>query len=174
MILAPPGEPLLLTSIQTDLFLLGLRSGSLDVLSSTAEKAILSVDYDWTEQRVFWVTVDTDSIRWSSLDHKTTGTLMKGRLSLQVQQRWRARSPSRCNSHRHPSRLCGRGLAGEEPVLDRRRQQPDRCHQAEEEHGGVAGPQRHPGPRPRSASLARSATTERVSQSSGSEANLAR
>lgn len=93
MTLTPPGEPLLLTSIQTDLFLLGLRSGSLDILSSAAKKAILSVDYDWMEQKVFWVTVDTDSIRWSSLDHKTTGTLIKGRLSLQVEQRWRARSP---------------------------------------------------------------------------------
>lgn len=74
----PSGEPFLLSSVQTDLFLLGLRSGSLDVLSSSAARAILSVDYDWMEQRVFWVTVDTDSIRWSSLDHKTTGTLIKG------------------------------------------------------------------------------------------------
>lgn len=77
--LSPPsGEPFLLSSVQTDLLLLGLRSGSLDVLLSSAKKAILSVDYDWKEQRVFWVTVDTDSIRWSSLDRKTTGTLIKG------------------------------------------------------------------------------------------------
>lgn len=48
------------------------------MLPSSAEKAILSVDYDWWEQRVFWVTVDTDSIRWSSLDHSTAGTLIKG------------------------------------------------------------------------------------------------
>uniref|UniRef100_A0A3Q3N1G3 Low-density lipoprotein receptor related-protein 13 n=1 Tax=Mastacembelus armatus TaxID=205130 RepID=A0A3Q3N1G3_9TELE len=71
------GEPFLLTSIQTDLFLFGLRSGSLDVLSSSAKKAILSLDYDWKQQRVFWVSLDTDSIRWSSLDQKTTGTLIK-------------------------------------------------------------------------------------------------
>lgn len=94
MTLAPSGEPLLLTSIQTDLLLLGLRSGSLDVLSSAAKKAILSVDYDWKEQRVFWVTVDTDSINWSSLDHMTTGTLIKGRLSARVEWRCRAYSPS--------------------------------------------------------------------------------
>ncbi|XP_068576830.1 very low-density lipoprotein receptor isoform X3 [Cebidichthys violaceus] len=72
------GEPFLLTSVQTDLFLFGLRSGSLDVLSSSAKKAILSLDYDWREQRVFWVSLDTDGIKWSSLDQKTTGTLIKG------------------------------------------------------------------------------------------------
>lgn len=72
------GEPFLMSSVQTDLFLLGLRSGSLDVLSSSAKKAILSLDYDWREQRVFWVSLDTESIRWSSLDQKTTGTLIKG------------------------------------------------------------------------------------------------
>lgn len=54
------------------------------MLSSSAKKAILSVDYDWKEQRVFWVTVDTDSIRWSSLDNKTTGTLIKGGFSIEV------------------------------------------------------------------------------------------
>ncbi|XP_034397679.1 very low-density lipoprotein receptor [Cyclopterus lumpus] len=72
------GEPFLLTSVQTDLFAFGLRSGSLDVLSSSAKKAILSLDYDWREQRVFWVSLDTDGVRWSSLDKKTTGTLIKG------------------------------------------------------------------------------------------------
>ncbi|TWW60722.1 putative vitellogenin receptor [Takifugu flavidus] len=86
------GEPLLLTSIQTDLFLVGLRGGSLDVLSSSAKKAILSVDYDWKEQRVFWVTVDTDSIRWSSLDHKTTGTLIKGIRADSVAVDWLGRN----------------------------------------------------------------------------------
>lgn len=48
------------------------------MLSSSAKKAILSLDYDWREQRVFWVSLDTESIRWSSLDQKTTGTLIKG------------------------------------------------------------------------------------------------
>ena len=72
------GEPFLLSSVQTDLLLFGLRSGSLDVLSSSAKKAILSLDYDWREKRVFWVSLDTESIRWSSLDQKTTGTLIQG------------------------------------------------------------------------------------------------
>lgn len=68
----------MLSSVQTDLFLVGLLSGSLDVLTSSAKKAILSLDYDWREQRVYWVSLDTESIRWSSLDQKTTGTLVKG------------------------------------------------------------------------------------------------
>ncbi|XP_061527123.1 LOW QUALITY PROTEIN: very low-density lipoprotein receptor [Phycodurus eques] len=71
------GEPLLLSSVQTDLILFGLHSGSMDVLSS-AKKAVLSLDYDWHERMVFWVSLDTDSIRWSSLDHKTMGTLIRG------------------------------------------------------------------------------------------------
>lgn len=56
----------------------GLRTGSLDVLSSSAKKAILSIDYDWRDQKVFWVGVDTETIRWSSMDQKTTGILTKG------------------------------------------------------------------------------------------------
>ncbi|XP_021476797.2 very low-density lipoprotein receptor isoform X2 [Oncorhynchus mykiss] len=72
------GEPYLLASVQTDLFLVGLRSSSLDVLVSSAKKAILSVDYDWRDQRVFWVSLDSESIKWSSLDQKKRGTLFKG------------------------------------------------------------------------------------------------
>lgn len=40
------------------------------------------MDYDWKEQKVYWVTVDADSIEWSSLDRKTTGTLIRGGWSL--------------------------------------------------------------------------------------------
>ncbi|XP_035591501.2 very low-density lipoprotein receptor-like isoform X3 [Oncorhynchus keta] len=72
------GEPYLLASVQTDLFLVGLRSSSLDVLVSSAKKAILSVDYDWKDQRVFWVSLDSEGIKWSSLDQKKQGTLFKG------------------------------------------------------------------------------------------------
>ncbi|XP_070760898.1 very low-density lipoprotein receptor [Enoplosus armatus] len=86
------GEPFLLSSVQTDLFLFGLRSGSLDVLSSPAKKAILSLDYDWREQRVFWVSLDTETIRWSSLDQKTTGTLIKGVRADSVAVDWLGRN----------------------------------------------------------------------------------
>ncbi|XP_068617008.1 very low-density lipoprotein receptor [Brachionichthys hirsutus] len=71
------GEPFLLASVQTDLYLFGLRSGKQVALSSSATKVILSMDYDWSEQRVYWDSLDTESIRWSSLDQKTTGTLIK-------------------------------------------------------------------------------------------------
>lgn len=40
------------------------------------------MDYDWKEQKVYWVTVDADGIQWSSLDQKATGTLITGRWSL--------------------------------------------------------------------------------------------
>ncbi|CAK6950498.1 Hypothetical predicted protein [Scomber scombrus] len=86
------GEPFLLTSMQTDLYLLGLRSRSLDVLSSSAKKAILSLDYDWREQRVFWVGLDNDSIRWSSLDQKNTGVLIQGVRADSVAVDWLGRN----------------------------------------------------------------------------------
>ncbi|XP_026198401.1 very low-density lipoprotein receptor isoform X2 [Anabas testudineus] len=86
------GEPFLLSSVQTDLFMVGLLSGSLDVLSSSAKKAILSLDYDWREQRVYWVTLDTESIRWSSLDQKTTGILVKGVRADSVAVDWLGRN----------------------------------------------------------------------------------
>ncbi|XP_034025502.1 very low-density lipoprotein receptor [Thalassophryne amazonica] len=70
------GEPFLLTSLQTDLFMLGLRSGSLEVLSSSTNKAILSLDYDWKEQKVIWANLETKTIRWSSINQKKTGTLL--------------------------------------------------------------------------------------------------
>ncbi|CAL8297111.1 unnamed protein product [Gadus morhua 'NCC'] len=86
------GEPLMLSSVQTDLILFGLRSGSLDVLPSTAKKAILSLDYDWREQKVFWASLDSESIRWSSLDQKTKGTLIKGVRADSVAVDWLGRN----------------------------------------------------------------------------------
>ncbi|XP_035021786.1 low-density lipoprotein receptor-related protein 2 isoform X2 [Hippoglossus stenolepis] len=86
------GEPYLLSSVQTDLIVFGLRSGSMDMLSSTAKKAILSVDYDWRGQRVFWVSLDTGSIRWSSMDQKNTGTLIKGVRADSVAVDWLGRN----------------------------------------------------------------------------------
>ncbi|XP_029999002.1 prolow-density lipoprotein receptor-related protein 1 [Sphaeramia orbicularis] len=86
------GEPLLLSSVLNDLFLIGLHSGRVDVLSSSAEKAILSLDYDWKEQRVFWDSLDTASIGWSSLEQKTTGTLIKGVRADSVAVDWLGRN----------------------------------------------------------------------------------
>ncbi|KAK7933606.1 hypothetical protein WMY93_004502 [Mugilogobius chulae] len=86
------GEPFLLASILNELFVLGLRSGSVDVLSSSSKKAILSVDYDWRERRVYWDSLDSDSIRWSSLDQKTTGTFITGIRADSVAVDWLGRN----------------------------------------------------------------------------------
>ncbi|KAJ0019807.1 hypothetical protein NQD34_007376 [Periophthalmus magnuspinnatus] len=86
------GEPLLLSSILNDLFVVGLRSGSVNVLPSSTKKAILSVDYDWRERRVYWDSLDSDSIKWSSLDHKITGTLIEGVRADSVAVDWLGRN----------------------------------------------------------------------------------
>ncbi|XP_041854629.1 very low-density lipoprotein receptor [Melanotaenia boesemani] len=86
------GEPFLLSSVQTDLYLYGLRSGSLDVLLSSAKKPILSLDYDWRDQKVFWVSVGAETIRWSSMDQKNTGTLVKGVRADSVAVDWLGRN----------------------------------------------------------------------------------
>ncbi|XP_034057892.1 LOW QUALITY PROTEIN: low-density lipoprotein receptor-related protein 8 [Gymnodraco acuticeps] len=86
------GEPFLLASVHTDIFLYGLRSGGLDILSLSAQKAILSLDYDWRQQRVLWVSLDTEGIQWSSLDHKTSGTLIKGLRTDSVAVDWLGRN----------------------------------------------------------------------------------
>ncbi|XP_061586431.1 very low-density lipoprotein receptor [Cololabis saira] len=86
------GEPFLLSSVHTELYLYGLRSGSLDLLSSTAKKAILCLDYDWREHKVFWVSVGTETIRWSSLDLKTSGTFLKGVRADSVAVDWLGRN----------------------------------------------------------------------------------
>ncbi|XP_072288518.1 vitellogenin receptor Yl [Eucyclogobius newberryi] len=86
------GEPLLLSSILNDLFVLGLRSGRVDVLPSSSKKAILSLDYDWRERRVYWDSLDSVSIKWSSLDHKSTGTLITGVRADSVAVDWLGRN----------------------------------------------------------------------------------
>ncbi|XP_048099723.1 very low-density lipoprotein receptor isoform X2 [Alosa alosa] len=71
------GQPYLLVAVQSELVFLGLRSSSLQVLVSE-KRSILSVDYDWQEQRVFWISPNADSIKWSSLDQKSKGMIIKG------------------------------------------------------------------------------------------------
>ncbi|KAG7222111.1 hypothetical protein INR49_016683 [Caranx melampygus] len=62
------GEPLLLSSVQTDLFLVGLRSGSLDVLSSSAKKAILNLYWiDGVNSQIVAIRLVTATVE--SLDH---------------------------------------------------------------------------------------------------------
>ncbi|MBN3311182.1 LRP4 protein, partial [Amia calva] len=72
------GEPFLLASIQYELLQYGLRSSSIDVLFSTGKKLVFSLDYDWLEQKLFWVSLDAETIKWTSLDQKQKGTVVKG------------------------------------------------------------------------------------------------
>uniref|UniRef100_A0A672MN42 Low-density lipoprotein receptor-related protein 2-like n=1 Tax=Sinocyclocheilus grahami TaxID=75366 RepID=A0A672MN42_SINGR len=72
------GEPYLLASVQSEVFLLGLRSSSLDVLLSSEKHFVLSLDYDWQKQRVYWINLNADNIKWLSLDQKSKGTFIKG------------------------------------------------------------------------------------------------
>ncbi|KAJ8397102.1 hypothetical protein AAFF_G00009560 [Aldrovandia affinis] len=71
------GEPLLLASVQSELMLFNLRRATLDILTS-GKKVVLSLDYDWKDQIVFWVGQDAESIKWISFDQKQMGTIFKG------------------------------------------------------------------------------------------------
>ncbi|XP_034151271.1 low-density lipoprotein receptor-related protein 2 isoform X3 [Esox lucius] len=72
-----PEEPLLLASVQNELLVMGLRTSSLSVLSIN-ERPVFCVDYDWTDQRVYWASLGEDSIKWTSINTMGTGTLLKG------------------------------------------------------------------------------------------------
>uniref|UniRef100_A0A3B3QJP4 Si:dkey-88l16.3 n=1 Tax=Paramormyrops kingsleyae TaxID=1676925 RepID=A0A3B3QJP4_9TELE len=70
-------EPVLLVSCRSELLLIGLRSGNVEVLLSS-KTPIFSVDYDWKEDKVFWVGLEEESIRWMSLDQQIKGFFIKG------------------------------------------------------------------------------------------------
>lgn len=75
---APPDEPLLLASVQSELLLLGVHSSTLRLLSS-ASRPVFSLDYHWAQQRVYWLSPDYQSIRWAHMkDTNNKGTLIKG------------------------------------------------------------------------------------------------
>lgn len=74
----PPDEPLLLASVQSELWLLGVHSGSLTLLSSV-NRPVFSLDYHWAQQRVYWLSPDYQSIRWVDIKKSNSrGTLIKG------------------------------------------------------------------------------------------------
>ncbi|XP_034752534.1 low-density lipoprotein receptor-related protein 2-like isoform X1 [Etheostoma cragini] len=71
-------EPLLLASVQSELLLLGVHSGTLRRLSS-ANRPVFSLDYHWAQQRVYWLSPDYQSIRWADMmNSDSQGTLIKG------------------------------------------------------------------------------------------------
>lgn len=70
-------EGYLLASIESDIFLVNLRSTTLKVLSSE-KQPILSLDYDWKEQKVYWINMDAEAVMWTTLDQNSRGTLIQG------------------------------------------------------------------------------------------------
>ncbi|XP_075935564.1 uncharacterized protein LOC142935234 [Anarhichas minor] len=72
------GAPLLLASVQSELLILGVHSGSLRRLSS-ANRPVFTLDYLWAQQRVYWLSPDYQSIRWADMTNSISkGTLIKG------------------------------------------------------------------------------------------------
>ncbi|XP_034457661.1 low-density lipoprotein receptor-related protein 2-like isoform X3 [Hippoglossus hippoglossus] len=71
-------EPLLLASVQSELLLLGVHSSTLRLLSF-ASRPVFSLDYHWERQRVYWLSPDYQSIRWTDMNGSNNkGTLIKG------------------------------------------------------------------------------------------------
>ncbi|XP_061656895.1 low-density lipoprotein receptor-related protein 2 isoform X2 [Syngnathoides biaculeatus] len=72
-------EALLVASVQSELLILGVQSGTLSLLSST-NRPVFSLDYHWAQQRVYWLSPDYQSIRWADMKKDSTkkGTLIKG------------------------------------------------------------------------------------------------
>ncbi|KAK1884357.1 Low-density lipoprotein receptor-related protein 2 [Dissostichus eleginoides] len=81
-------EPLLLASVQSELLLQGVHSSTLRLLSS-ANRPVFSLDYHWAKQRVYWLSPDYQSIRWSDMkDSNSKGTLIKGVKSDSIAVDW--------------------------------------------------------------------------------------
>ncbi|XP_016532550.1 low-density lipoprotein receptor-related protein 2 isoform X4 [Poecilia formosa] len=80
-------EPLLLASVQSELLILGVHSGTLQLLSS-ADRPVFALDFHWAEQRVYWLSPDHQSIRWADVETKTKGTLTKGVTSDSIAVDW--------------------------------------------------------------------------------------
>ncbi|KAK5851838.1 hypothetical protein PBY51_023361 [Eleginops maclovinus] len=81
-------EPLLLASVQSELLLQGVHSSTLRLLSS-ANRPVFSLDYHWAQQRVYWLSPDYQSIRWSDMkESKRKGTLIKGVKSDSIAVDW--------------------------------------------------------------------------------------
>nr|XP_033952177.1 low-density lipoprotein receptor-related protein 2-like isoform X2 [Pseudochaenichthys georgianus] len=81
-------EPLLLASVQSELLLQGVHSSTLRLLSS-ANRPVFSLDYHWAKRRVYWLSPDYQSIRWSDMtDSNSKGTLIKGVKSDSIAVDW--------------------------------------------------------------------------------------
>ncbi|XP_032774864.1 low-density lipoprotein receptor-related protein 1-like [Rattus rattus] len=76
---ATGAEPILLVSIEFNLFLSGLRSLKEDILATVDKnRVIYSVDYDLVDQKIFWADPNAESIRWTSMATKKDGMVVQG------------------------------------------------------------------------------------------------
>ncbi|XP_073770596.1 uncharacterized protein si:dkey-88l16.3 isoform X2 [Danio rerio] len=72
-------EPSLLVSEQDELLNMGLRSFSIQTLTAPGRKPIFSLDYDLRERRVYWASLEDESIKYAFHGEKdNTGTIVKG------------------------------------------------------------------------------------------------
>ncbi|XDV53810.1 hypothetical protein PO909_022227, partial [Leuciscus waleckii] len=58
-------EPSLLVSEQYELIKLGLRSSNIQALTTPGRKPVFSLDYDLGEHRVYWVSLEEESIKYA-------------------------------------------------------------------------------------------------------------
>ncbi|XP_070408848.1 prolow-density lipoprotein receptor-related protein 1 isoform X2 [Nothobranchius furzeri] len=84
-------EPLLLASVQTELLILGVHSGKMEILSSV-DRPVFSLDYDLLQQRVYWLSPDYQSVRWAGMRSSNKGTLIKGVKSNSLAVDWVGRN----------------------------------------------------------------------------------
>ncbi|TSM12587.1 Low-density lipoprotein receptor-related protein 4 [Bagarius yarrelli] len=84
-----PKEPSLLVSVQFEVLIMGLRSNNLHMLISPGQKPIFSLDFDLKEQRVFWVCLQEESIKYAVHGEKgNIRTLVKGVKSDSIAVDW--------------------------------------------------------------------------------------
>ncbi|KAI4882735.1 hypothetical protein NFI96_028538 [Prochilodus magdalenae] len=60
-----PEEPHLLAAVQYELLFKDLQSGNLQILLPPGQTPIFSLDYDWMEQKLFWVSLEEESIKFA-------------------------------------------------------------------------------------------------------------
>nr|XP_055065094.1 low-density lipoprotein receptor-related protein 2 isoform X1 [Misgurnus anguillicaudatus] len=86
-------EPSLLVSEQYELLYFGLRSFSIQALITPGRKPIFSLDYDWSEKRVYWVSLEEESIKYAFHGEKNNiGTVVKGVKSDSIAIDWIGRN----------------------------------------------------------------------------------
>ncbi|KAF7236463.1 Low-density lipoprotein receptor-related protein 4 [Varanus komodoensis] len=72
-------EPTLLVAVQFDLIQYGLRTMDEDIILTTEKDFIIfSIDFDLVEQKIYWMDLSAESIKWMNTKTMQKGTLVKG------------------------------------------------------------------------------------------------